>query len=525
MLFFIFSSIIFLIWIYCFLIVPLTFWKQKGVKQKGLWNCFVTSWLVFLKRQSVGDMIKSFYDEFPGNRYSGLYQFNAPALNIRDPELIKQITVKDFEYFSARRTYIPEDTDPLFGKSLFLLKGKRWKNLRSTISPTFTSSKLKGMFHLIKECSDNFTKYFLKKELDVVPVQFKDVSGRICSDIIATVAFGISVDSLENQDDTFHEMISRVTDLSKFSKLIRFLGFLLAPRLFKLLNIKFADEDEERFFRSLVDCTIKEREEKNLVRQDMIHLLLQTRHGVNIEEETTSDETGLAVIEDETTSKELTDITNEDITSQTFQFFFAGFELVSTVMCFMAHELAVNQDIQNKLRAEIEDTDEKCNRNVTYEALVRMKYLDMVVSETLRKWPPQTGTERICTKPYTIQPSTLEERPIDLKQGTVVVFPVFGIHRDPEYFPNPERFDPERFNDENKHKIRSYSYLPFGSGPRGCIASKLAILETKIFFYTLLIKFELVPIGKTCVPLKLAKNPALIAVEDGCWLGLRKIKH
>lgn len=74
------------------------------------------------------------------------------------------------------------------------------------------------------------------------------------------------------------------------------------------------------------------------------------------------------------------DLSNLDIAAQALIFFFAGFETVSALMCFMAYELAINPDIQQRLREEIEETLENCNGELTYEALLKMKYLDMVVS-------------------------------------------------------------------------------------------------------------------------------------------------
>lgn len=74
------------------------------------------------------------------------------------------------------------------------------------------------------------------------------------------------------------------------------------------------------------------------------------------------------------------DITNLDIAAQAMIFFFAGFESVTSVMAFMAYELAVNPDIQKKLRDEVQETSSECGGKLTYEALMKMKYLDMVIS-------------------------------------------------------------------------------------------------------------------------------------------------
>lgn len=86
--------------------------------------------------------------------------------------------------------------------------------------------------------------------------------------------------------------------------------------------------------------------------------------------------------------------------------------------------------------------------------------------ETLRKYPPIPGAPRVCTKDYTI-PGTN----ITVEAGTHFSIPIMGIHHDPEYYPNPEVFDPERFSEENKAKRPPYTHVPFGDGPRICIGN------------------------------------------------------
>ena len=80
-------------------------------------------------------------------------------------------------------------------------------------------------------------------------------------------------------------------------------------------------------------------------------------------------------------------------------------------------------------------------------------------------YPPTAVVDRVCIKPYTLQ----ADPPLEMKPGDGFWIPIFALHRDPENFPEPEKFDPERFSDENKHNIKPFTFLPFGSGPRICI--------------------------------------------------------
>lgn len=153
----------------------------------------------------------------------------------------------------------------------------------------------------------------------------------------------------------------------------------------------------------------------------------------------------------------------------------------------------------------------------------RVINLKCIVLETLRKWPAGNILDRMCTKPYTIEPKYPDEKPLHLKVGDFFWVPVFGIHRDPKYYPEPEKFDPERFSDENKHKINPYTYIPFGIGPRNCIGSRFALLEVKTVMFYLLSHFEIVPTKKTTIPEKICKKSLMLSIKDGFHLGLKPL--
>lgn len=451
------------------------------------------------------------YNMHPEERYTGLYQFHTPILLVRDPELIKQVTVKDFEHFTDHPPLIDPDADPLWSSAIFSLKGERWKELRVTLSPTFTSSKIKSIYTLILETSENFVKYFLDKGDNTVDVEMKDVYSRFTNDVIATTAFGVKVDSLKDQNNSFYEMGHRLTQFKGIIVILKFLGHFLFPKLFKYLGIPFLDGAASKYFNSVIDETIKAREKNNIVRQDMINILLEARKGGGDNEE--SGDTGKA--------KAPIKLSNQDITSQAMIFFFAGFDTVSTAMSFGSYELAVNKDVQDRLRQEIMETQK--DGKVTYEKLTQMKYMDMVISEVLRKWPPVPSIERLCTKPYTIKPVREDETSVQILLDQQIVLPIYGLHHDPKYFPNPNKFDPERFSEENKRNITPYTYMPFGAGPRICIGNRFALVEIKALLFNLLLNFEIVPTKKTTVPLALPKGISFIP-EEGFCVGLKRIK-
>lgn len=103
--------------------------------------------------------------------------------------------------------------------------------MRATLSPSFTSSKMKSMFFLISDCAENFTKYFLDKNEKIITVNMKDISTRFTNDVIATAAFGIQCDSLNDKNNEFYIMGKEATDFSGFWKNMRFLLTVFLPKL------------------------------------------------------------------------------------------------------------------------------------------------------------------------------------------------------------------------------------------------------------------------------------------------------
>lgn len=187
----------------------------------------------------------------------------------------------------------------------------------------------------------------------------------------------------------------------------------------------------------------------------------------------------------------------------------------------LVHELACNPDIQRRLHDEI--TALLADRKATllsYEAMQTMKYLDMVVSETLRRWSLGVTTDRKVNSPYVLE--KYDGTKVQLNVGDSILFPIYAMHMDPKYFPNPEKFDPERFSDANKGSIPSGVYSPFGMGPRNCIGLRYALMEIKAIVVYLLVNFTIAKCAKTPDPLKLKKGLNIILEsENGFWAELR----
>lgn len=469
-----------------------SYWKKHGVPRLH------TSWALLF---GIGDFVeycKYVYNYCPSAKYAAFTEFSSSVTVLRDPELIKMVTIKYFDHFPDHRSFVTEEMDPVFGKNVFSLTGDRWREIRNTLSPSFTTNKMKFIFDLASKCSQEFAKYLYDHPEFSSTIEAKDAFTRYTNDVIATVAFGIEVNSMKHRDNEFYLYGKDAAKFNGVFRLLKLVLFRLSPRMMRMAGFRFLTRSTSEFFWRVINETVKTRDERGIVRQDMIHLLMQARDDKKHE------------------------ITIEDIVAQAFIFFLAGFETSSTAMCYAIYLLALHQDVQAKLRDEVDRYLEEENGKISYESLSKMKYMDMVVSETLRLYPPSLLTDRVCVKKLELPPARDGYDGVTINPGENIWIPILGIHTDPKYFPNPEKFDPERFSDENKNNIVPYTFIPFGLGPRQCIGNRFALMEIKLLLVHLLQKFVIKPNEKTAVPLVFKKSSFTLIPKDGFWVSLEK---
>jgi cytochrome P450 family 6 len=165
---------------------------------------------------------------------------------------------------------------------------------------------------------------------------------------------------------------------------------------------------------------------------------------------------------------------------------------------FFLYELAINQEIQNKAREEVFNKLAKYDGKLSYESINAMRYIDQCIYEVLRKYPT-VQLQRVASKEYKIPDTN-----ITIPTGTSVYIPVYAFHYDEKIFPEPEKFDPNRFTQEEIQKRHSMSFLTFGNGPRSCIGKRFGLLVVKLGLIKILMNYRFtIDRSKNSVPLKL----------------------
>jgi cytochrome P450 family 6 len=417
------------------------YWKNLGVPQfpitlphgniKGM-----------MKEYHMSQFLVDYYQKTKkiGAPFSGVYMYSRPMMILADLDLIKTILIKDFNTFPNRGFFHNEKDDPI-SAHIFNLENDPWKQLRQKLSPTFTSGKLKMMFGTISDVADKLLSVIDKQIEATGQLEVKDTLARFTTDVIGTTAFGIDCNSLEDKNSKFYEMGTKIftpTGTSFFKRIMRATFKDLSLKL----HMKALPEDISDFYMGITKQTVEYREKNPQVnRQDFMNLLVQLKNEGAV--------------------------TIEQIAAQSFIFFLAGYETSSSTMTYCLYEFSVDEDIQEKARQSVKDVLDKHGNQLTYDAVSDMHYLEQCVDETLRKYPVVSNLQRTPIKDYKIPNSN-----VVIPKGQPVWVPVHAIHWDEEIYPQPEKFDPDRFTQEAKSKRHQFAYLPFGEGPRICIGMR-----------------------------------------------------
>ncbi|KXJ29496.1 Cytochrome P450 3A24 [Exaiptasia diaphana] len=197
-------------------------------------------------------------------------------------------------------------------------------------------------------------------------------------------------------------------------------------------------------------------------------------------------------------------LTEDEMVGQSIAFLLAGHETSSNALTMSAYFLALNQDIQDRLRSEILTVRQANPDKPLYELVNDLEYLECVLCEVLRMSPPAYVTDRSCNKDYKLNETST------IPAGMAVFIAIHALHHDPSAWPDPEKFDPERFRGSAKLSRHPFQFLPFGEGPRFCIGKRFAILELKITLVDVLTKYKFMRCPETEVPLKMVAGMNLM---------------
>uniref|UniRef100_A0A8D3BIJ5 unspecific monooxygenase n=1 Tax=Scophthalmus maximus TaxID=52904 RepID=A0A8D3BIJ5_SCOMX len=409
-------------------------------------------------------------------RVWGTYELRRPMLAVMEPDMLRSILVKEcFNYFTNRR-------DLRLNGDLYdivsIAEDDQWRRIRNIFTPNFTSGRIKEMFGIMKHHSRKLIDKLRPKVDNNEVVEVKSFFGPYGMDVMASCSMGVDMDSINNPS---HPLLAHASNLFNISiPLFLLQGNFTAFPYHLCLDILTCFQRD--ILQHLVNSkTVDDsREEK----QKEVHKYTFKRMTALLR------------------SPSLLEGLNEhEIISQISILLMAGYETTASALMFLAYNMARNPEIMKRLQKEIDSTFPN-KGSVQYEALMQMEYLDAVVNESLRLYPPIARIDRVAKE-------TIKIKDITILKDMVVLVPVYALHHDPELWPEPEEFKPERFSKENKQSITPYTYLPFGVGPRNCLGMRFALVILKLGLVEVLQNYSFSICEETEIPLQMSPSGLL----------------
>ncbi|KAI4468387.1 cytochrome p450 [Holotrichia oblita] len=476
------------------------YWARKRVpfvKPTSFWGNTESPFKQTLGLQHI---VKEAYLELKHRRvpHGGIYLFTKPAYMPIDTELIKSI-IQDSEYFRSYG-FSHNGKKDLPNTNLFAMNGDPWKNARAKLTSIFVRNRMKQLFDSVLECGGPLIHNIDSRVKKGRSLDVKEVMLSYAIDVIGSCALGLESNSSVDSGVKFKKYGDQLTNTN--SSLNSFYSFikLVAPSVGKLIYTRKAPMELEASLINIIKKILNDRKMKGISRNDFIQSFIE--------------------LEQEARNNEQQKLTMDEVAAQAYVFFVDGFEAPTAAITFLLHELAHNIVIQDTLREEIRAYMKAYNDKLTYDGIMEMKYLDQVINETLRKYPPIPYFNRVCIKPYKV-PNT----DITINEGTHVLISSVGIQHDPEYYPDPEKFEPTRFSDEEKQTRPAVSFLPFGEGSGMCIGQQFSLLEIKTCISLLINNYRFSPSCSDSYNLEFEPTSLVLSSKKPIQLNAMKISE
>ncbi|XP_067120777.1 uncharacterized protein [Centruroides vittatus] len=465
-------------------------WKEQVTKAKKnglhlftlapMWYFF---WKFLFKNREVNDQVDLFSRMCGMNKLFERERIFAVTFNrmfiihIYKTEYIKAI-LSNNDVLNKSRLY--DLMHPWIGTGLLTSTKEKWKQRRKLLTPAFHFNILETFQPIFNEHSFVLVQKLNKLEpnswIDIVPLM------SLCTlDIIGETAMRVKLRSQENESSEYVQAVGKMDSLVTERVMypwyqFDFIYYLTsAGKKFKrYVNIihnftrQVISERKEEFIKILKelkdgseeDVFLQKKEKKPFLDLLLHHHLI---HG---------------------------DITEEDIREEVDTFMFEGHDTTAIGISWTLYNLGLYPDIQERAYEELYTIfgDDR-ERPITCDDLRDMKYIECVIKETLRLYPPVPVISRWHSEEFKIGETTVP------KNSIVNIF-IHSLHRDPEFYPDPEKFNPERFYGENGKERNPFSYIPFSAGARNCIGQRFALMEEKVVVASILRHFRIYAKGK-----------------------------
>ncbi|XP_072760393.1 cytochrome P450 4C1-like isoform X2 [Anoplolepis gracilipes] len=411
-----------------------------------------------------------------------VWSFFTPVVSIRHPDDMETILTS---HKHMRKSRIYEFLQPWLGTGLLTSTGTKWQTRRKILTPAFHFNILNEFIDILVKESDRMTKSLKNVEgivvKDLIPFISEHTLNAICE-----TAMGISLHDLGTFQQQYREAVHQIIELFIY-RLVR--GWLHNDLLFALSSQGKKQKELLKILHGFTEKIIAERKlyHEHTNGQYLKNLESGKKAEINDVEILGIKKKRLAMLDLLIAISREGFLTDSDIKEEVDTFMFEGHDTTAMGITFALLLLAEHKDIQERVRIEVNTVMQENGGKLTIKSLQNLLYLDRCLKEALRLYPSVFLISRYIAEDVKLQSYVVPA-------GTVVHLNIYGVHRDPNFWPNPEVFDPDRFLPEIAQNRHPYSYLPFSAGPRNCIGQRFGLLEMKAMIAPLVHNFYLEPV-------------------------------
>ncbi|CAH0587843.1 unnamed protein product [Chrysodeixis includens] len=451
-------------WLYLKWMHMKSYWVNKGVPQGPIHPLFGS--MTFLQKKNPGKWMQEVYDQFKQSPYVGIWVFWRPGLVVNSPELARQVLVKDADVF-RNRLLRSGQRDPLGALNLFTVDDPLWSSIRRRLTAVFTASKLRGWHELYQSKVTDLVERIRTDNEKGVSVNLRSLFADYATDIIGESSFGIQCQATKNSSGPLRAMTQEFEKYSKWRGMGWSSMFFL-PEMVDICGFSFWPQHTVDYFRKIFSMMVKERgglDKEVDGKRDLLDALLKMRQDA---------------------LKDNQDMNLDILVSNAMIFLQGGYDTSSSALMYICYELAYHPEYQQRLFEELSQAKEKLGgREFEASDLAELPFLNAVFNETIRKYPIMGWLDRVALRDYQI------DEHLTIKAGTVVYVNAVGMHKDSQYFPEPDKFLPERFLPENVKDVLPYTFMPFGEGPRACIGKRIGQNTVRYALAAVVLNFEI----------------------------------
>ncbi|XP_002009471.2 probable cytochrome P450 28c1 [Drosophila mojavensis] len=477
-------------------------WNFGHWRRRGVWEPYALPLLgsfpnmVWPRRHFLNDMRDLYMQYRSTHSYVGAYLLRAPKLLLLEPKLINEVFVSAFRCFENNDASRMVDTrkDPFIACNPFVLDGDEWRQQRGIFSPLLTSGRIRNAYSNMQRICGQLCDYIDEQSRSGQPFDGSDLGLRFTSENLLDCVLGIEARSFT---DSRLPVAQHNKEMSEENYRLALSGALngLFPRLPRCLRPKIVPPSYERFFGDLVRQSFHLRRCRRQERNDFInHLLdMQRQH----------------------------QLTEEQLTSHAMTFMFDGLDTTSSTIAHCLLLLGRYPECQQQLWLELDKATPKDQLLPHFELLSELPYLSACLNETLRIYPAGGWASKTCTEPYTFHGSH-HRSPLQMLPGDNVMIPIYGLHHDPNYYPEPQQFRPERFLNGGLKRFQQLGvFLGFGNGPRQCVGIRLGLTQTKAALAAIVKRYEVLVNVRTLDGIELDPYIFVGAHKGGIWLDFK----